>query len=35
MCTAVGNGGGRVTDFFWVALSNMIVVVVGRLIRKA
>jgi hypothetical protein len=34
MCTAVGNGGGRVTDFFWVALSNMIVVV-GRLIRKA
>jgi hypothetical protein len=33
MCTAVGSGGGRVTDFFWVALSNMIVV--GRLIRKA
>jgi hypothetical protein len=34
MCTAVGSGGGRVPDFFWVALSNMIVVV-GRLIRKA
>jgi hypothetical protein len=34
MCTAVGSGGGGVTDFFWVALSNMIVVV-GRLIRKA
>jgi hypothetical protein len=34
MCTAVGSGGGRVTDFFWVALSNMIVVI-GRLIRKA
>jgi hypothetical protein len=29
MCTAVGSGGGRVTDFFWVALSNMIVVVAG------